>query len=125
MRKLWLGAAVGATALCTLGGSARATAPPIGKLPPSPVTTVVTYTQELIAIPLPRGASGLVWRAAPPYDPRVTRPYAEQDIAKNLTVLVYLARRPGTARLNFALTNDDQPKVFRAERYRIIVKPRP
>jgi hypothetical protein len=125
MRKLWLVAAVGATALSAIGGSARATAPPIGKLPPSTVTTITTYAQELIAIPLPRGESGLVWRAAPPYDARVTRPYAEQDIGKNLTVLVYLARRPGVARLNFGLTNDDQPKVFRAARYRIVVRPRP
>ena len=50
MRKLWLVAAVGAAALSTIGGSARATAPPIGKLPPGPVTTIVTYTQELVAI---------------------------------------------------------------------------
>jgi hypothetical protein len=125
MRKLWLVAAVGAAALSTIGGSARATAPPIGKLPPGPVTTIVTYTQELVAIALPRGESGLVWRAAPPYEARVTRPYAEQDISKNLTVLVYRARVPGTARLNFGLTNDDHPKVYRAARYRIVVKPRP
>jgi hypothetical protein len=125
MRKLLLVAAVGALALSAIGGSARASAPPIGKLPPSPITTIVTYTHELIAIPLPRGESGLVWRAAPPYDARVTRPYAEQDIANNVTVLVYLARRPGTAALNFGLTNDDHPKVFRAARYRIVVRPRP
>ena len=125
MRTLWLVAALGAAVLSAIGGSARATAPPIGKLPPSPVTTIVTYSQELIAIPLPRGESGLVWRAAPPYEARVTRPYAEQDISKNLTVLVYLARRPGTARLNFGLTNDDQPKVYRAARYLVVVKPRP
>ncbi len=125
MRTLWLAAAVGTAVISGIGGSARATAPPIGKLPPSPVTTIVTYTQELVAIALPRGESGLVWRAAPPYDARVTRPYAEEDIGKNLTILVYLARRPGTARLDFGLTNDEQPKVYRAARYRIVVKPRP
>jgi hypothetical protein len=124
MRTLGVVAAIGAAALAALGGSAGATAPPIGKLPPSPVTTIITHTQELIAIPLPRGESGLVWRAAPPYDARVARPYAEQDMAGNVTVLVYLTRRPGTATLNFGLTNDDHPKVYRAARYRIVVKPR-
>ena len=111
-----------AAAVCA-GGAARATAPPIGPLPPGPTTTIVTHPQELLAIALPRGQSGLVWRAAPPYDPRVVRPYAEQDITKELTILVYLARRPGTATLRFGLTNDDHAKVYRAARYHIVVKP--
>lgn len=114
-----------AAALAAVGSSARGTAPPIGPLPPGPTTTVITYTQELIAIALPRGESGLVWRAAPPYDATVVRPYAEQDIAKNLTVLVYLARRAGTADLRFAMTNDDHARVYRAARYHVIVRRRP
>lgn len=125
MKTFSLAAVLAAAALTTIGGSARASAPPIGPLPPGPTTTITTHTQDLIAIALPRGASGLVWRAAPPYDPTVVRPYAEQDITKNLTILVYLARRPGTANLRFGLTNDDHPKVYRAARYHVIVKPRP
>ena len=124
MQTLCRAAVLATMALAAAGGSARATAPPIGPLPPSPTTTIVTYTQELVALALPRGDSGLVWRAAPPYDPTVVLPYAEQDIAKDLTVLVYLARRPGTATLQFGLTNDDHPKAYRAARYRVIVKPR-
>ena len=122
MRGIRVAAVLVVVALAAAGSSARATAPPIGPLPPSVTTTIVTYPQELVAIALPRGRSGLVWRAAPPYDATVVRPYAEQDIAKGLTILVYLARRPGTANLRFGLTNDDHPKVYRAARYHIVVK---
>jgi len=107
-----------------LAGASAASAPPVGPLPKSPVTTIHTVTQELIAIPLPRGQSGLVWRAAPPYDPSVVRPYAEQDIAKNLTVLVYIAVALGTAHLNFGLTRDEHVKAYRAARYVIVVTKR-
>ena len=113
-----------AAVAATLAGSSSASAPPIGPLPKSPVTTIHTVTQELIGIPLPRGSSGLVWRAAPPYDASVVRPYAEQDVAKNITVLVYLAVAPGTAHLNFGLTYDEHAKVYRAARYVIVVAKR-
>jgi hypothetical protein len=121
MRRITLLAAGALAAAGVLAGSSGASAPPVGPLPKSPVTTIHTVVQELVAIALPRGRSGLVWRAAPPYDPTVVRPYAEQDIAKNLTILVYLAVAPGTAHLNFGLTNDEQPKVYRAARYAIVV----
>lgn len=124
MRRIMLLAAAGVVLAAVVAGSSGASAPPIGPLPKSPVTTIHTVAQELIAIALPRGESGLVWRAAPPYDARVVRPYAEQDIAKNLTILVYLAVRPGTARLNFGLTDDDRPKAYRAARYAIVVAKR-
>lgn len=121
MRRIVLPVVGAIAAAAALAGSSGATAPPIGPLPKSPVTTIHTVAQELIAIALPRGQSGLVWRAAPPYDPSVVRPYAEQDIAKNLTILVYLAVKPGTAHLNFGLTNDDKPRAYRAARYVIVV----
>lgn len=115
---------VAAVAAASLAGAAGASAPPIGPLPPSPVTTITTHVQEYVAIALPRGHSGLVWRAAQPYSARVVRPFADHDVG-DLSVLVYLAVRPGTATLNFALTNDDRPKAYRAARYRVIVLPRP
>lgn len=121
MRRIALVAAGAVAAAGVLAGSSAASAPPVGPLPKSPVATIHTVTQELIAIALPRGQSGLVWRAAPPYDASVVRPYAEQDIAKDLTILVYLAVHPGTAHLNFGLTNDDKPKAYRAARYVVVV----
>ncbi|HEY6961688.1 MAG TPA: hypothetical protein VI408_07350 [Gaiellaceae bacterium] len=107
-----------------VAGAAGASAPPVGPLPPGPTITVTTYVQEYVAIALPRGGSGLTWRAAAPYSARVVRPFAEQDVGA-LTVLVYLAVRPGIARLNFGLTQDEHVKAYRGARYRVIVKPRP
>jgi len=103
---------------------ARASAPPVGPLPESPVTTITTVTQELVSFALPRGNSGLVWRTAQDTNPNVAREFAEGDIPGNITVVVFLARKPGTTMVAFGLTNDEKPKAYRAARYRVIVKPR-
>jgi len=113
-----------AVVLAAVAFSARASAPPVGPLPRSPVITITSYVQEYVAIALPHGQSGLTWRAAPPYSARVVRPFAEQDVG-DLTVLVYLAVRPGVATLNFGLTFDEHVKAYRAARYHVIVRPRP
>lgn len=121
-RLLLAGAALAAVA-ATLTFEGSATAPPIGPLPKGAVTTITTPVQEYIGIALPRGESGLVWRAAPPYDPSVVRPAAERDIG-SLTVLVYRTVKVGKATLRFGLTNDERPKVYRSATYKIVVTPR-
>ena len=105
-------------------GTSDASAPPIGRLPPSPVTTITTVTQELVSFALPRGASGLVWRTASDSDPAVAREFAEGDIPGNITVVVFITRKPGTTNVAFGLTRDEHVKAYRAARYRLIVKPR-
>jgi hypothetical protein len=104
--------------------SSRASAPPVGPLPKSPVTTITTVSQELVSFALPRGNSGLVWRTAGDTNPSVAREYAEGDIPGNITVVVFLARKPGTTMVSFGLTKDETPKAYRAARYKIVVKPR-
>lgn len=110
--------------LLLFGGASEATAPPVGPLPPSPVTTITTVTQELVSFALPRGQSGLVWRTALDSNPSVAREFAEGDIPGNITVVVFLARKPGTTNVAFGLTSDEHPKAYRAARYRLIVKRR-
>ncbi len=112
-------------AVSTFAGTSGASAPPVGPLPASPVTTITTFTQELVSFALPRGQSGLVWRAALDSNPAVAREVAEGDIPGNVTVVVFLARKPGTTNVAFGLTRDEHPKAYRAARYRVIVKPRP
>ena len=113
-------------ALVCLGmfaGTSDASAPPVGPLPPSPVTTITTVAQELVSFALPHGQSGLVWRTALDSNPAVAREFAEGDIPGNITVVVFLARKPGTTNVAFGLTSDEHPKAYRAARYRLIVKP--
>jgi hypothetical protein len=110
--------------VAVFAATSRASAPPVGPLPKSPVTTITTVTGELVSFALPRGNSGLVWRSAQDTNPAVAREYAEGDIPGNITVVVFLARKPGTTMVAFGLTNDEKPKAYRAARYRVIVKPR-
>lgn len=112
-------------AVAAFAASSRASAPPVGPLPKSPVTTVTTYAQELVSFALPRGSSGLVWRTAQDTNPGVAREFAEGDIPGNITVVVFLARKPGTTMVAFGLTNGEHAKAYRAARYRVVVKPRP
>ncbi len=114
------------TVLVLLASAAPHSAPPVGPLPPSPVTTIHTVSQELVAIALPRGRSGLTWRGARPFDLRVVKPLYEADVPNtNVIVFVLLAARPGTTTVMYGLTNGERPKAYRAARFRITVSPRP
>jgi hypothetical protein len=123
--RIALCAAFAAAVAAMVAVSSRSIAPPVGPLPPSPVTTITTVTDELVSFALPRGRSGLVWRTALDSNQAVAREFAEGDIPGNITVIVFIARKPGTTNIAFGLTNDERPKAYRAARYRLIVKPRP
>jgi hypothetical protein len=114
------------TALVLAAFAGPHSAPPVGPLPPSPVTTIHTVSQELVAIALPRGNSGLTWRGARPFDVRVVKPLYEADVPNtNVIVFVLLAVRPGTTTVMYGLTNGERPKAYRAARFRNTVSPRP
>jgi hypothetical protein len=111
--------------IAAFAAPSHASAPPVGPLPKSPVTTITTVAQELVSFALPRGQSGLVWRIAHVSDSTVARETAEGDIPGNITVVVFIARKPGTTTVSFGLTNGEHTKAYRAARYKIVVKPRP
>jgi hypothetical protein len=121
MKQIALLAMVAVAAL--VAATARASAPPVGPLPKSPVTTITTFTQELFALALPKGESGLTWRGAGNTNVRVARPLTEAEVG-NALVFVYLAVKPGTALVSYGLTYGETKKAYRAARYRIVVKPR-
>lgn len=116
------GVALFAALLALLG---PLSAPPVGPLPPSPVTTIHTVSQELVGVALPKGRSGLTWRGARPFDTRVVKPLYEADVPNtNVIVFVLLAVKPGTTTVMYGLTNGERPKAYRAARFRIVVAPR-
>lgn len=122
LKQFALLAGVAVAALVT--ATARASAPPVGPLPRSPVTTITTFTEELFALALPIGQSGLTWRGAGNTNVHVARPLSEAEVG-NVIVFVYLAVKPGTALVSYGLTHGETRKAYRAARYRILVKPRP
>ena len=100
---------------------ARASAPPVGPLPPGPVSSVVTQKGQLVAVALPHRPAGRVWRIARAFDGRVLRQVSEADAGANV-VLVFKAAAHGTTTLVFALTRGETAKAFESRRFRVQVR---
>jgi hypothetical protein len=87
---------------------AHADSTPVGPLPAGPVSSTTTQPGQLVAVALPkaRPGTGLVWRLARPYDPKMVRQLSEADVGRNV-VLVFKVVGRGDAALVFALTRGD------------------
>jgi hypothetical protein len=107
-------------AACALVGTALATAPPVGPLPPAKVSRVTTPRGSLLSIALPVRNGGYVWRIARPYDARVVRQVSEGDIGRAV-VLVFKAVGRGRTAIIVAETRGETPKAYRAARYLVTV----
>jgi len=102
-------------------GAGRATATPVGKLPPGSKATTTTKPGLLVAVALPQAsrASGLVWRVARPYSGTVVRQLSEADVGGSV-VLVFRVVGRGETSLVFALTRGDaSPKAVKAVTHKI------
>jgi hypothetical protein len=103
---------LGVVLAATRGAHAEST--PVGPLPTGPVTKTDTAPGLPVAVALPhdRTGSGLVWRIARNYDPKVIREVSEADIGANV-VVVYRVVGYGDTSLVFALTRGDaSPKAL-------------
>ena len=109
---------VSTTAL--LAAPALASAPPVGPLPPGPVTTVTIKQGELLAVALPRqkASSGLVWRIARPVNAKVARQVSEADVGPSVVVVFKLVGK-GQATIVFAATKGETAKAYLARTYRV------
>ena len=109
-----------------LAASAFASAPPVGPLPPGPVSEITAERGTLVAMALPSQpvSSGLVWRGARPVDPAVLRALWEADVGSSV-VVVYRAVALGTVTVVYALTRGETVTAFQALRFRVtVVAPR-
>jgi hypothetical protein len=92
--------------------AAHADSTPVGPLPAGPVSATTTPRGQLLAFALPHApaGSGLVWRLARLYDPKVVREVSEADLGANV-VLVFKVVGRGSTTLVFALTRGDTSPV--------------
>ena len=95
-----------------LAAPAAASAPPVGSLPAGPT--------QLVAVALPRGTKGRVWRLARTVDAKVLREVSEADVGANV-VVVYKAIGRGTVTVAYALTRGETAHAYAARRFAVSV----
>jgi hypothetical protein len=100
---------------------ARSDSPPIGPLPSGHVSTITAVRGDLVAIALPNGRNGNVWRVARPYDSAVVSEVQEANVG-NTVVVVFKARKVGQARVIYALTHGEQSRALAARSFQIRVR---
>ena len=101
--------------------AASASAPPVGALPPGPVSVIQTQKGELVAVSLPARANGRVWRIARGFNGNVLVQAGEADVGKSV-VLVFKAKALGTTTVAFGLTKGETAKAFESRRFEIHVR---
>ena len=92
---------------------AAASAPPVGKLPKGPITTVRTPKGTLVALALPH-LKGLSWRLARQVDSRVVVQVGEGDVGTSV-VITFRAKAAGHTKVIYAATRGEST-VARAAR---------
>jgi hypothetical protein len=111
------------TAVAVVAGTAavaRASAPPVGPLPPGPQASVVTHAGELVAVALPHRSRGS-WRVARVIDSKILHQVSEADVGKNV-VLVFQTTRPGSATIAFALTRGETAMALESRTFKVRVE---
>ena len=110
-RLITLAAALAAALVLVL--PATASAPPVGKLPKGPVTTVRTPKGSLVALALPQ-MKGLSWRLARQVNSRVVVQIGEGDVGTSV-VITFRAKAAGHTKVIYAATKGEST-VARAAR---------
>ena len=117
--QLLLPFAIIAATVAAATASGKAT--PVGPLPAGPVATINTQDGQLIAVALPQAprSSGLVWRIARRYDPRVVQQTSEANVGRNV-IVVFKVVGAGRTSIVFAQTRGDaSPKAVASMTHKV------
>ena len=104
-----------------LAAPAVASAPPVGPLPPGPAQHITTQRGRLVAIALPHGSRGRVWRLARPVNPMILREISEADVS-GAVVVVYKAIGRGSVVVAYGLTRGETAHAYASRRFAIVVR---
>jgi hypothetical protein len=108
-----------AAAVLVIAVPVEASAPPVGRLPKGPVTTVRTPAGTLVSVALPH-LKGLSWRLARPFDSRVVSQVGEGDIG-TAVVITYRAKAAGRTKVIYAATRGESTVARAARTYDVTV----
>jgi predicted secreted protein len=114
-------AAVIACAALTYAGTAVASAPPVGPLPPGSTTKLTVPAGAVFNIRLPKSkVAGRVWRLARPYNGTLVSQVAEGETSGAVWVR-FKARRAGSTLIVYALTRGERSHAYAARRFAVHV----
>ncbi len=99
---------------------ALASAPPVGPLPPGPVTSITSPRGSLVSVAL-RSHAGRSWRLARPVDPHVLVEVGEANVGKSV-VVIYRAVGRGTVSVRYGLTRGETRKAYASATFTVHVK---
>ena len=115
-------AAICAATVCPIP-AARASSTPVGALPAGPVFHVRVLRDGTFVIRAPKrpASSGLVWRSARPFDPKVLRQVGEGE-DRLMVWLRFRAIGAGTTRVVLALTKGETRRAYAARTWAVTVR---
>ena len=113
-------AAGAALVALVLAFPALASAPPVGPLPPGPVTSITTVGGSLVSVALPSQA-GKSWRLARPVNPHVLVEVGEANVGKSL-VVVYRTVGLGSVSVRYGLTRGETRKAYASATFNVRVR---
>jgi len=107
-------------AVFILAVPAFASAPPVGPLPPGPVTSITTQKGSLVSVALASRA-GKSWRLARAVSPKVLVEVSEANVGSSV-VIVYRAVGRGSVSVRYGLTRGETRHAYASATFNVRVK---
>ena|SRR5579864_9179692 len=99
---------------------ALASAPPVGPLPPGPVTSITTQKGSLASVALASRA-GKSWRLARAVSPKVLVEVSEANVGSTV-VIVYRAVGAGSVSVRYGLTRGETRHAYASATFNVRVR---